>query len=115
MISASTRSLPQPRRPANSRHEFHEFAPIAAGVAAAAKTAAEISGELFRQQLPQHERQNPAVPVIIDLDWRIDSHLHWEIARLPVRRFEFDRELLAWLQVVRQTVDRKCLRSIDAE
>jgi TolB-like protein len=34
VISASTRSLPQPRLPANSRHEFHEFAPIAAVIVA---------------------------------------------------------------------------------
>ena len=34
VISASTKSLPQPRLPADSRHEFHESTPIAAVVAA---------------------------------------------------------------------------------
>src|SRR5436190_11558666 len=31
---------------------------------------------LLRQQLPQYERQNSTVPVIIDLDRRIDAQLH---------------------------------------
>ena len=30
VINASTRSLPRPRPPADSRHKFHEFAPMAA-------------------------------------------------------------------------------------
>jgi hypothetical protein len=35
-----------------------------------------FGGELLRQQLPQHKRQNPAVPIIIDLDRCIDPKLH---------------------------------------
>jgi hypothetical protein len=31
-----------------------------------------FGGELLRQQLAQDERQNAAVPVVIDLDRRID-------------------------------------------
>ena len=33
-----------------------------------------VSG--FREQLSEHKRQNPAVPVIIDLDWRIDPKVY---------------------------------------
>jgi hypothetical protein len=62
VIPASTKSSPQPKLPANRDTNFHEFAPIAAGVT---ETAAEISGELLRQQLAQDERQNPAVPVSV--------------------------------------------------
>jgi len=32
---------------------------------------------LFGQELSQHEWQNPAVAIIIDLDGRIDAKLHW--------------------------------------
>jgi hypothetical protein len=35
-----------------------------------------FGGELLRQQLSEHKRQNPAVPKIIDLDRRIDPQLH---------------------------------------
>jgi len=33
--------------------------------------------------MPQHKWQNPAVPVIVDLDRRIDPKLHGQRAFLP--------------------------------
>ena len=51
-----------------------------------------FGGELLRQQLPQDERQNPAVSVVINLNRCIDPKLHWQCAFLPVRSFDLQRD-----------------------
>ena len=80
-----------------------------------AENETRFSGESFRQQLPQHKRQNPAVPIIIDLDRRIDPKLHWQRAFLPVRSFDLKPYLLSWFDRVGQSRDRKSFGAIEPE
>src|SRR3989440_12441033 len=75
----------------------------------------EKSLALFVHQLSQHKRQNPAVPIIIDLDRRIDPKLHRQRAFLPVRSFDLQRDLLSWFDRVGQSRDRKLLRTVEPE
>jgi len=52
------------------------------------------------------------MPIVIDLDWRIDANLHRHRALLPIFAFDLQRYGLAGLNCLRQTNDRKDLRAV---
>src|SRR5438132_14349965 len=60
-----------------------------------------FGGELLRQQLSQHERQNPPVPVIIDFDRCIDAKLYGDRTLLPVFAFDLERYALPGFNCIR--------------
>src|SRR5947207_14673072 len=58
---------------------------------------------IARHQLAQNKRQNPAVPIIINLDRRIDAQLYRNRFALPVLARDFERHTLAGLHCLRQS------------
>src|ERR1051326_7418435 len=70
---------------------------------------------LFREQLHQHEGQNTAVPVILDLDSGIDAKSHWQRALLSVRVFHRQPDLLSWSNRIGQLRNPKLLRPVKPE
>src|SRR5689334_15159331 len=67
------------------------------------------------EQLAEHELQNSTVPVIIDLDRRIDSQDYRDRFGFVVFPVNFEFQFLPWLNRIRQTSDRKFLRTIESE
>src|SRR5262249_61263985 len=68
---------------------------------------------LLREQLTYHKRKNPAVPVVIDFNRRIDSQFHWHVTLFSFVVLDLDGKPLSWLNLVRQTADRKFLRAVE--
>src|SRR3954470_5487872 len=73
------------------------------------------SALLSRHQFAQDKRQNTAVPVVIDLDWRIDSQFHRHRLVLPVLPRDFERDGLSGLNRIRQSDYRIRLRTVEPE
>ena len=69
------------------------------------ESEAWFDGELLCQQLPEHERQNPAMSIIIDFDRSIDSQQEWRRLTSAVSPLEVQgrcsprRELVADIQM----------------
>ena len=68
-----------------------------------------------RHQLAQDKRQNPAVPVVIDLDRRIDSQLYRNLFVLSIFVRDLERDHLSGLDRLRQSGDRVNFRAAESQ
>ena len=64
------------------------------------------------EQLPQHKKQNTAVPVVFDLDRCIDAQRNRDFLRFTVCSMNHERDVLAWLYSFLQAKDVECLAAI---
>src|SRR2546423_14384557 len=69
----------------------------------------------FSQQLAQHERQDAAVAVVIELDGRVDAALRLEALLRAVRRRRGHREGLSRCKVHSDAGDRVALLTREPE
>src|SRR4051812_33444004 len=79
--------------------------------------AANLYGDRLplRDQLPQHERENAAMLVIVDLDWRIDAHRHRYFINLASRVTDHQRRLLPRTQHARDAGNVERLAAGESE
>src|SRR5947207_4643606 len=70
---------------------------------------------IARHQLAQNKRQNSAVPVVINLDRRIDAQLYWNRFALPVLARDLQRHHLSGLNRLRQSRDGVSLGTIESK
>src|SRR5262249_10764441 len=69
----------------------------------------------LRNQLPEHIRQNATVSVVFNLDWCIDTQDYGNVLCRAVRTVDNERQILSWLDVVRETNEIECLSAIEFE
>src|SRR5436190_574094 len=74
-----------------------------------------IRALIARHQLAQNKWQNSAVPVVINLDRRIDAQLYWNRFALPVLARDFERHHLSGLNRLRQSRDGVSLGTVESK
>jgi hypothetical protein len=66
-------------------------------------------------QLPQHERQNPSMLVVIDFDRRVDADDQRDVFRRSVRAMNDQRRFLARAEIASDSGDVERLGAVESQ